>query len=80
MSLNIFIDEQNVDKSRLIFDVESFFTGTFLRNDDFTRRVLKEIEDAKYQNEVTFIDRFGLGLYTSCLSTTSKILLAVKYN
>jgi hypothetical protein len=46
-----------------------------MNDNDFNRKVIEKIEQGKYQDEQTFIDRFGRGLYCDCLSTTSKILI-----
>ena len=78
MSLNIYTNLQFTDK-RLIKDVDTFFGETSLRQDEFTLKVLKEIEKAEYVTADTFKDRFGRYLYTTNLSTGTKILLSLHY-
>lgn len=80
MSLNIYIGKGNLPVNKVfLFDADAAFTGTSLKDDEFTKFVLKEVEDAEYVDRTTFRDRFGRGLYSDCLSTSSKILLLVHY-
>lgn len=80
MSLNIYIGKGNLPVNEVfLFDADAAFTGTSLKDDEFTKFVLKEVEDAEYVDRTTFRDRFGRGLYSDCLSTSSKILLLVHY-
>ena len=75
--LNLYVGNSNLPKStNLVKDVDAFFAMSTLDEDDFTKLVLKHIEQAEIINSVTFKDRFGGGLYTDCLSTGVKILLS----
>lgn len=51
------------------------FLGIFLRDEPFTKKVLREVEQASYVDGQQFKDRFGRLLPTFCLSTSSKLLL-----
>jgi hypothetical protein len=64
---------------KFINDVDTFFLLCRLRDTDFTKKVLSEVERARYCDEQTFYDRFDRGLFVKNLSTTSKILLSVEY-
>ena len=60
---------------KYIADVESLRPLVRLADNIFTKQVLSKIEKAERQDDTTFIDRFGRGLYVSCLSTGTKTLL-----
>lgn len=78
--LNIYIDKSNLPKDRVfVNDVDAFFNACKLRNTDFTKFVLHEIEKGEYVDEDIFTDRFGRGLFINCLSTGAKILLSAQY-
>ena len=77
--LNIYVDNNYNDIPNFVFDVEAFFGFTKLKDDEFTRLVLKELEQGEYVSEYSFKDRFGEGLRSIHLSTGSKILLCVYY-
>lgn len=80
MSLSVYIGKRNLPADQVfLFDANAAFTGIPLMDDEFTKLVLKEVEDAEYVDKETFRDRFGRGLYSDCLSTSSKILLLVHY-
>lgn len=76
--LNIYIGRKNVpDTLDVVYDIETFFVGVTLDESKYTQNVLKYIEKGKYCDSDTFEDRFGRRLNKSCLSSTSKMLLAV---
>lgn len=78
--LNIYIGKENLPKDKkFIFDVDAFFNTCVLKDDVYTRKVLKQLERAEYIDSKTFKDRFGRGLYLNCLSTGAKILLSTAY-
>lgn len=80
MSLNIYVGKENLPSDKVfLFDADAAFTGIPLKNDEFTQLVLREIEKAEYVDKEVFRDQFGRGLYSDCLSTSSKILLLVHY-
>lgn len=77
MALNIYIGDYKPDNLTYIHDVDSFFERMRIKDNDFSRRVIMEIDMGNYIESDMFIDRFGRGLYIGCLSTSSKILLAL---
>lgn len=82
MSLLIFDKKEDVLENgiKLISFNDIYFDGfTSLKDDDFTRRVLSEIDKAHYNDNTTFIGRTeGLGaLNKNLLSTGTKTLLNV---
>ena len=79
-TLNIYTKIESIPKDkRLITDCEAAFGSMKLKDDEFTRRVLQEVEQAEYIDSITFRDRFGRALYVSCLSTGVKSLLCIYY-
>ena len=64
--------------NKVINDVEPITPYLYFSNDDYTNRVLSEIEKGSYVSRDIFTDRFGYNLKIDCLSTGSKILIAVK--
>lgn len=63
MSLSIYIGKRNLPADQVfLFDANAAFTGIPLMDDEFTKLVLKEVEDAEYVDKETFRDRFGRGL------------------
>lgn len=78
--LNIYTSLTDVTKDeRFIKDVDAFFGSNVLHDDDFTRMVLNRIEKCTEYKDNIFIDRSGVGLYSSFLSTGTKILLSISY-
>ena len=80
MALTLYIGQENLPSTvNFVRDVDAFFGMSTIRNDEFTRIVLKHLEQAEYSNSAMFKDRFGGELYTDCLSTGTKILLSANY-
>lgn len=79
MSLTIYIKGENDSNIQLpiAHDVELQFLKTRLKKDDYTVKALKEIEQATYNDEHSFIDRFGFKLYSKNMSTGCKAALCV---
>lgn len=77
MSLNIFTNISSFSHSNFIFDVESGFRGCGIRNTDYNKKVLKIIENGSYINKSKFLDRFGVMLYSTSLSTSSKAYMCL---
>lgn len=74
--LEFYIGKENLPKDiPFIYDVESAFPFVIIRGSDFQKRVISEIDNGSYNNNKTFIDRFGLPLRYDCLSTGSKAIL-----
>lgn len=80
--LNIFFKEDNLDipEEKIIRDVEREFEKIKLTGSEIEKILLEKIEEARYESEIAFIDRFGFKLYTSELSTGCKAALCVLYN
>lgn len=60
-------------------DVEAYFISMRLRSDEYTTRVLHEIEHADFINESTIRDRTGMLLSYDRISTGVKCLLLLHY-
>ena len=76
--LELFIKECP-DELDFIMDVDKYFNSKHLRDDEYTHRVLREVEHAEMIDESTFKDRTGVGLKIDYLSTSTKCLLLLKY-
>lgn len=79
MSLTLYIKGENDGDIQLPVarDIELQFLKTRLKKDDYTVKALKEIEQATYNDEHSFIDRFGFKLYSKNISTGCKAALCV---
>ncbi len=79
MPLTIYIIGENDSNIQLpiAHDIEMQFLRTRLKNDTYTVKALKEIEQAEYNDEYSFIDRFGFKLYSKNMSTGCKGALCV---
>lgn len=78
--LSIYTSLSDVTKNDMfINDIDAFFGNNTLVNDDFTKLVLTRIEKAKDYRDDTFVDKYGITLYSGNLSTGAKILLSIKY-
>lgn len=79
MSLTIYIKGENDGNIQypIAHDIEIQFLKTRLKNDDYTVKALKDIEQATYNDEYSFIDRFGFKLYSKNMSTGCKGALCV---
>lgn len=79
MSLTIYVRGENDSNIQLPIarDVEMQFLKTRLYKNDYNVKALKEIEKATYNDEFSFIDRFGFKLYTKNMSTGCKAAICV---
>ncbi len=78
--LNLFVGTENFPKNlEYIYRPSDAFNQIGLRDTQWTRNVLRSIEQAEYQDEETFIDRLGRGLFYENLSTGTKFLLLLEY-
>lgn len=78
MSLTIYVREDNSDiQLPIAHDVELQFLKTRLYKNDYIVKALKEIEQATYNDEHSFIDRFGFKLYSKDMSTGCKGAICV---
>ena len=67
------------DDIEFISDVDSYFLNSHLKNDEYTRSVLANIEKAQIVDEFSFKERTGTVLRSGCLSTSTKCLLLLHY-
>lgn len=65
------------DMSRYVKDNEAFFNKNKVIWDDIAQQIISFIDRGKYNDEYTFLDRWGVKLYNSFLSTGSKTLLNI---
>ena len=78
MSLTIYIKgEDSYNRDKFECDVEALFKSISLVKNDFNIKVIEEIEQGTYNDEISFIDRFGFKLYLSNMSTGSKAAICV---
>lgn len=76
MSLNIYSDKEKVPADlRIVRDIEAEFECVTLENDELTRTLLKNIENAEYDNAVSYIDCNGYKLPKENLSVGCKIAI-----
>lgn len=78
--LHLYNKDEAMKNNRLavVRDVEEAFKGIRLVDDDVTRKVLNAIDNAEYSSEDTVIDRYGIRVYASQLSTGCKAALCVE--
>lgn len=74
--LKLSITESNVDKTSII-DIEALFSQIRLKGTFEEKTVISKIEQGKYNDETSFIDRYGYKLHLSELSTGCKAALCV---
>ncbi len=75
--VEIYTNKEYIPKGlTLVHDPMEMSAYIDLTKDKITSNILRNIEKATPQSQDTFLDRFGRGLYTSCLSTTTMILLS----
>lgn len=72
--LNITLREPD---SKLEFDIEKEFNSLEVKGTSLNKALINEIEQANYEDEASFIDRFGYKLYMEYLSTGCKAALLV---
>lgn len=80
MSIRIYTGNNRPTNLEFVFDVDSYCNGLRIRDNELNRKILTEVEKGSYLSEDIFTDRFGRGLYVSCLSTSSKILITLNQN
>lgn len=61
-------------------DIDYLFELVKLRDDEITRKLLWEIDEARYNDSISIIDRFGMQLSLLDISTGCKAALLVAYN
>lgn len=55
-----------------------FLIDVFGVKSEFAKEIITSIDKGSYYNDSMFTDRFGGNLYYNCLSTTSKLLIALE--
>ena len=84
MSLHIYTNISEIPANiKLVNDNESFFNNrTYLKDCEFTRKVLTTIDDSEYVDTTTFRSSFGNRdiIPRNCLSTGTKTLLNLYNN
>ena len=73
--LTIYVDD--VDANNLITNVEEQFAKVKLTGTKIEKEIISEIEHGTYNDEASFIDRFGFKLYNTEMSTGCKAALCV---
>lgn len=61
-------------------DIDYLFELVKLKDDEITRKLLSEIDEAIYNDSISIIDRFGMKLPLLDISTGCKAALLVAYN
>lgn len=61
----------------IVFDAEYEFMGLSLTGTDTDNSIINYIEQGKYYDDTSFIDRFGVKCYYDCMSTGCKAALLV---
>lgn len=91
MPLNIYIKDyeeaqaiaevtSSLEGLPLIWDIEKEFHLITLLGTDTEREIIAEIEQGKYLDNLSFLDRFGYKLRREYLSTGCKVALTVLHN
>ena len=75
--LQIFVNKVDNKEYELINNVESAFLSVKLTGTELERKLIEEIEQGKYNDGESFIDRFGYKIRISELSTGCKAALCV---
>ena len=73
--LTIFVD--TVDGNNIVRNVEEQFAKIKLTGSEIEKALISKIEQGTYNDEYSFIDRFGYKLYNTELSTGCKAALCV---
>lgn len=76
--LEIFIERPENEK--VIEDVEMAFLEIKLKGTELEKKVIESIENGKWNDDKSYIDRFGFKLYNSEMSTGCKAALVVINN
>lgn len=82
MSLNVYVKKEEIPKELELVDYNDvFFINVYLKNDEVTNKILKEIDKSKYASKYTFTGRTPeMGnLNKECLSTGCKTILNAYY-
>ena len=75
--LSIYTDRSLIAKDNIIYDNEAFFRRNTIKDEDAMRSIIKAIDLGEFIDTTKFEDRFGVVLYTTCLSTGAKTLINI---
>lgn len=76
--LNIFLkDNIETFNKEVVSDVEKEFSKIKLKGTEIDKELIEKIEQGKYENSTSFIDRFGYKLHYDDMSTGCKAALCV---
>lgn len=76
--LNIYLkDSKETFNREVVSDVEKEFSRIKLKGTEIDKKLIEKIEQGKYENSTSFIDRFGYKLYYDDMSTGCKAALCV---
>jgi len=64
----------------VVLNNESAFLKYEVQDCEYTRKVIKEIEEGEFLDSRSFIDKFGYKVYLENISTGSKTLLNIYHN
>lgn len=78
--LNIYVYGEEPQDLEIERDIERIFAMTKLKGTEKERLAIQLIDKGQWKDADTFIDRFGVRLYTSELSTGCKAILSVLNN
>lgn len=63
-----------------IVDIDAEFSKTLIKVDENIKNIVKAIDEGELVDSNKFIDRFGVSLYVSELSTGCKVAICTYYN
>lgn len=75
--LSIYTDSALIAKDDVIYDNEAFFRRNIIKDEEAMKNIIKAIDLGEFMDITKFKDRFGIVLYTTCLSTGAKTLINI---
>lgn len=76
--LNIYLGKDSLPADKpFLYDVQGAVSLIDLTKGDITSYILQAIDEAKPLHKDSFVDRFGVGMGSTMLSTTAQILLVL---
>lgn len=75
MALKIYTDISTKERSDFIKDIRPHFLNNGIPDTQYSRQVLEYIDEAKYFDEVSFINKWGIRSDMKYLSDTGKCML-----
>lgn len=80
MSLHVWFRDRVPEGLKYHRDVEALFSITKFAGTDTDKAFVRDIDRGTYMSDMLFKDRFGVSLYTTCLSTGCKGAICVTNN